>query len=149
MAIMFWFWQLSLVGFLGWVLWWDKHRPKRNSLGWRHPDKGGGLEWFWTNDIEDKKPYLIKYDLWSINYKPVYLWYEDEYGDYQAYEPKPDGVLSPNGLFDLLDWQCSREFEAVSSKVMEAVKVGMGVAMMGICLFGIMIVMDMINKGGV
>ena len=153
MVFTLYFWLVSMIGGIGYFIWWERRRPKRNSLGWRHPDNGGGLEWFWSDDIELRLPFLIKYDFWSIFFRPVYIWKQGkketgEGYEWKEYEPANAGGLAPNGLYDLVDWECSREFEAASTKLMEAVKLGVGLAMLGICLFGIMVVLDMIGKGG-
>lgn len=195
---------LIILGYLAFVIW-DRRRPKRNALGWKHPDKGGGLDIFWK-ESENRQPYYIRYDPWSIFSKPIYCWYEDkiqvekpgqpsqipeysctcgykgeslkqltghltywskhpeaqhkkseaaietvpEYDTtyiWKPYEPKGTGATTPNALWDNIDWECAHRFESIKSGIIEAVKLGMGVAMVGICLVAIIMVLDMISKG--
>lgn len=62
-------------------------------------------------------------------------------------ESKP--YITPNELYDTTDWECLRELETAKKPWQETVKLGVAIAMMAICVFGILAAMDMANKNKV
>ena len=168
---------LALMGQIGWMLlymlvigcwyfiFWSRRRPVRNALGWVHPDKGGGIIIF-ENTPHTLKPYKIFYDWWSLRAKPIWLWHEEKTDDgykWEPYEPEARSIIiadqpdvkdniiyipTPRQLWNNADWQCGRDFETLPSKVVEAIKMGMSIAMVAICVIGTFFIIDLMQKGG-
>lgn len=141
---------------------WDeiKKTITGNSLVWIHPDNPeSGLT---TLDIKHfKNPCGPQYpyrSFWFLPEKRIYWVYEVKTEDYDPENPTfdlkpylPDKHIDFSGvksdeLADALDWRPAKRLLAHKAKVMEKLAQG-GIIVMGCAsLFGIMMLLDMLNK---
>lgn len=150
-------------------------KAKYNGFLWVHPDLGGGIIGIEKTPTGQQKPFYFNYHALEFNIaffrRPLYLWAQDKKVDQKTgeitypivhWEPtvpadymlpstsssEPDKAhpfISPNELYDTTDWACLRKLETAKSPIMEAIKTGVAIVMAGICLFGIIVALDMIG----
>lgn len=129
--------------------------PKYNSLVWRHPDKGGSIERKMMAPMLAHRPWLYRYHSFAIKHRPLWLFYEKKEGAANPgvrysiipYEPAFSGTETPEELYDNCEWTPASRFMTVKSKWAEIIKFGLAIAMVGACLFGIIVLLDMIGGG--
>jgi hypothetical protein len=166
--------MLALCGLVMWWFFYCKSKPKYNGLLWVHPDKGGGVIDITKDPALLQKPYYFNYRTleFGISFfrKPLFLWQQDkrEVNGVISYpivmwEPsipadfmlpssagsEPDKAhpyITPNELYDTTDWACLRKLETSQSSLTETIKLGVAVVMACVCIFGIIVALDMIGK---
>jgi len=165
---------LLFCGIVLWWFYYCKSPPKYNGLLWVHPDKGGGMIGI-TKEPGLQKPYYFNYRLLEFGIPffrhPLWLWKQDKVKDYHGsnsypivhWEPtvpadfelpsnaggeadKTKPFISPNELFDTTDWDCLGKLETAKSGWQQTVKLGVAVVMVCVCVFGIIVALDMIGK---
>ena len=61
-------------------------------------------------------------------------------------QPEISPYITPNGLFDLTDWECARRFETARNKLGEIIKLGVAVVMAISCIVGIFLLASSVNQ---
>jgi hypothetical protein len=167
--------MLLVCGLALWWFFSCKSVPKYNGLLWVHPDKGGGVVDITKPPVSLQKPFYFNYRQleFGLSYfrRPLYLWAQDKITDSNGivtypiipWEPKepsdfllqatpkgePDRTkpyVTTNQLYRKTDWSPLRILETSSSKITEAIKLGVAVVMACVCVFGIIMALDMIGK---
>jgi hypothetical protein len=152
---------LGLVAYAGWYLKRNyneiKAITKGNCLIWRHPKHNPNrvpkLELI---DFPDAPGADWFYDaFWFLPTKRVKWVYEKETANknivYEAFEP--DDFIDKNStpaiqLFDELDWTPAQRLLRQKAPLLQKLAQG-GTVIMGVaCIFGIMFLLDMLQKGG-
>lgn len=166
----------AIAGAGAWWFFHCRGKPKYNGLLWVHPDLGNGIIDIQKQPTGRQKPFYFNYHQLEFGIaffrRPLWLWAQDKKIDEKTgeitypivhWEPvipadhmlpstaegEPDKAhpyVTPNELYDTTDWECLRKLETAKSSIVEAIKLGMAIAMVGICLFGIIVALDMIGK---
>jgi hypothetical protein len=166
--------MFAIAGLLLWWFIYCRSKPKYNGFLWVHPDKGGGI--IGIDKLPGlQKPFYFNYRTLEFGLsffrKPLYLWAQDKVTDAKGvisypiipWEPKepadfmlqatakgePDKTkpyVTTNQLYRKTDWRPLRVLETSTSSITEAIKLGMAVVMVCVCVFGIIVALDMIGK---
>jgi len=166
--------MFAVAGLLLWWFIYCRSKPKYNGFLWVHPDKGGDIIDI-TKQPGLQKPFYFNYRTLEFGLsffrKPLYLWAQDKVTDAKGvisypiipWEPKepadfmlqatakgePDNTkpyVTTNQLYRKTDWRPLRVLETSTSSITEAIKLGMAVVMVCVCVFGIIVALDMIGK---
>jgi hypothetical protein len=153
------------------LFWWIKQSkpPNYNGFLWLI---GGGIEKI-NRQPEGQKPFYFNYRWYDLlpRWRPLYMWKQTQVEEMITPGIKTKGIkivhwepdkpvdyhkienggvvkdyITPSELFDNTDWSCARRFETVKSGAMEAVKLGISIAMVAVCIVGIVMMMDMLGK---
>jgi hypothetical protein len=167
--------MMAIAGLIIWWYFYCKAKPKYNGFLWVHPDKGGGVIDILKEPTGKQKPFYFNYRTLEFGLsffrQPIWLWAQDKLVDAKGivsypiihWEPKdpsdfglqatakgePDKskpYVTPNQLFATTDWSCLRVLETSRSSITEAIKLGMAVIMVCVCVFGIIVALDMVGK---
>lgn len=165
---------LVVGGIMWWYVYCKSKFKKYNGFLWVHPDKGGGIIGI-TKEPGLQKPFYFNYRALELGLsffrQPVWMWAQDKVTDakgnvsypikhWEPIEPAdymlqatPEGdpdksrpYVSPNELFDTTDWSALRQLETAKNPWQETIKIGMAIIMACVCIFGIIVALDMIGK---
>jgi hypothetical protein len=166
--------MILISGMITWWFFYCKKKPAYNGFLWVHPDKGGGVIDI-TKEPGLQKPFYFNYRTLELGLsffrQPIYFWKQDKITDPKGsltypivhWEPvdpadfmlqatakgEPDKAkpyVTPNQLFATTDWSPLKVLETARSGVTEAIKLGVAVIMACVCIFGIIVALDMIGK---
>lgn len=150
--ILFGFLFLATLGYS--IYEWRFNKITYNSLIARHPDNGGGSYFKQLPPQKDHHPWYYRYKWFHLKWNPIWVWEEkkSETGNPEfiygivPYEPSSPVTLTSEALYSDVDWDDAKDYMSCQSKWMEGIKFGMAVLMVLACIFGLMIMVDMLGK---
>jgi hypothetical protein len=167
--------MLLVCGLTLWWFFYCKRKPEYNGFLWLHPDLGGAVIGIQKEPAKLQNPFFFNYRIleFGIPYfrQELYFWSQDKITDTDGkirypiiqWEPtipadyllpatgegEPDKAkpyITPNELYDTTDWDCLKKLETAKSSLTETIKLGVAVVMACVCVFGIIMALDMIGK---
>ena len=140
--------------FFGWIIYSNLKQPTYNSIVFRHPDNGGGAYKAKLEPAPNHLSWYFRYSKLSFKARPLWIWQEFKsktsnpgliYG-VAPYEPISPASLTSEALYSDIDWDDAKFYMSCQSKWMEGIKFGLAILMVLVCIFGLMIMVDMLGK---